>query len=547
MKTMKKFGALFLAIVMAMALAVPAMAVENEKTIKVEGLQAGDAVKYVQVIEWNNTTGWVKTTAFANLSNDVFNAVVGSTTTPGKITDASATAIAAIGADMTDGGSVATGATSWTKDNLAPGLYMVQPVATSADVIYNPVFVAIQADGTGSVVDVTNLNYDNNGTAKKSDVTVDKKTKSTGDTEWAEATTEDVGDIIDFKVETTVPAYLENYTNPVFTVSDALTDGLTYAVGDEGAYTTLTVKVGDTELTKDTDYTITALDATHWTISFTKDYLQGRTAATVVTITYQAMITDAAKNVNPESNTVTIDYSRNPSDATDHGTKTDKTTHYTFDIDAKLQGDENYTTSELIKVAQDSEGNPITEEKTYSNTTTHHPLDGAVFTLYKSDGTTPYTNSEYPNGVTVTSANGGLLEIKGLDEGTYVLKETTPASGYMLMTDYLEFTITATYKTVEATDTCNAYQELDTYSVAVTHVAANGDRTAGATSTYTLDNGTITKTGGVAGDASNEIVNVKGQSLPSTGGIGTKIFYTMGAVLVVGAGVVLVSRKRAGE
>ena len=423
---------------------------------------------------------------------------------------------------------------------------MVQAVATTAEVIYNPVFVAVQADGTGTVVTLP-LNYADNGTAKKSDVTVDKKAKSAGDAEWQDATTEDVGDIIDYKVETTVPAYLESYTDPIFNVTDDLSDGLTFAVKEgsgEAALTDITVKVGETALTLDTDYKITTKTTTKWVIEFQKSYLQSRTAATVVTIEYKAKITDDAKSVNPETNKVKIEYSRNPNDTSDHGTKEDKTTHYTFDIDAKLQGDDNYTTSEIIKVGKNADGTDITETKTYSNKTTHHPVDGAEFTLYKADGTTKYTNSTYPDGVVINSANGGLLEIKGLDEGIYVLKETKAATGYMLMTDYLEFKISATYKDVPATATCNAYKELDTYKVEVWHVAADGTKTQGNTSTYTLNQGTITKTNEVAGDQSNELINTKGQSLPSTGGMGTTIFYIIGAILVIGAGILLVTRRR---
>ena len=41
-----------------------------------------------------------------------------------------------------------------------------------------------------------------------------------------------------------------------------------------------------------------------------------------------------------------------------------------------------------------------------------------------------------------------------------------------------------------------------------------------------------------------KIVNEKGTELPSTGGIGTTIFYIIGAILVIGAGVLLVTRRR---
>ena len=46
------------------------------------------------------------------------------------------------------------------------------------------------------------------------------------------------------------------------------------------------------------------------------------------------------------------------------------------------------------------------------------------------------------------------------------------------------------------------------------------------------------------GSLTAEIENKEGTALPSTGGIGTTIFYVLGAILVVGAGVVLVTRRR---
>ena len=542
MKHWKRLVTFIAVAAMALAMGVgTAWAEPAANTIKVDGLKAGDTVKYVQVIKWDETQGWVKAPGFESLSDEVFNEVVGTATVPGKIDDASATAIAALASTMTDGGAVAADSTSWEKEGLAPGLYMVQPVATTADVIYNPLFLAVQSDGAGSELTLP-LNYDDEGTAKQSTVTLDKTAKSQDSDQWGEATTEDVGDIIDYKVVTTVPAYLESWTSPVFTVTDELSDGLTFAVGEDGSLTTLTLKAGDTTLVEGTDYTITQLTASKWVVSFTDAYLKGRTTATAVTITYQVKITDDAKNVNPELNTVTIDYSRNPSDSSDHGTMQDKTTHYTFDIDAGLQGDTEYTTSEIIKV--DADG--TTQEVTYSNGTEHHPLAGAVFKIYKdAECTQPYTNSTITAETTFTTTEQGLINIKGLDEGTYYLKETVAPSGYMLITDKLKFVISATYTTVPATETCNSYQELKSYSVAVSLVHADGSVTDTGTSSYTLDNGTVVKNSeGHAGDVSTEVVNTKGQSLPSTGGMGTTILYIIGGIMVLLAVVFLITKKR---
>jgi len=544
MKNMKKILALVVAALM-IAASMSAFAVANEKTIKVEGLAAGDTIKYTQVIAWDNTNGWVKATGFTSLADAVFNEVVGTTTTAGKITDASATAIAALATSMTDGGSVAAGTTSWEKSNMAPGLYMVQAVSTSADVIYNPVFVAVQADGTGGVVTLP-LNYADNGTAKKSTVTLDKTASKDGGTTWGEWTTQDVGDIIDYKIETTVPAYLESYTNPIFWITDTLTDGLTFQLTDS-AKTTITLSDSKGTLATPADYTVDTLEADNFKISLTKDYLQKHTAATVVTVRYQAKITDKAKNVNPETNTAKIEYSRNPSDGNDHGTKEDKTTHYTFSIDAGLQGDSEYTTSEIIKIGVDENGNPILDEKEYSNKETHKPLKGAKFALFgPNSDSTRYVNADagIAADTVFTSDDWGRMEINGLDAGTYYLKEVEAAPGYMLLTDYLKFVITATEKVVPATETCNAYKELDTYDVKVYHVKADGTESLSATSHYTLDQGTIKKTDEKAGDVGTEVKNTNGTSLPSTGGMGTTILYVGGSILVILAAVLLITKRR---
>ena len=567
--------ALVIAMAMVVAMAMPAMAEVAEKRIKINGLEPGDTVKYYKVIEWKTDgSGWGFVSPFNTVlttaeQNEIIGTINTTTTPPtivdGKITDATAAKMggATLGTALNgNGDTVATGATSWTaSSDLAPGLYMALITgapATAADGtttdpmhVYNPVFLAVQADNEGSEITLP-LNYPESGTAKKSDITIDKKAKKADGT-WVDATSENVGDIIDYKIEVTVPTYLESWTNPDFIVSDSLSDGLTFEVKTEGSdkTTDLTVKVGEDELTPGAtgDYTIVSKTATAWQIKFTDTYLKSRTAATVVTITYQAKITSDAATVNPETNTAKVTYSNNPNDSSKHGEKEDKTTHYTFSIDADLFGDQNYESSEIIKVGVDAAGNIITTtETTYDNGETHMPLAGAEFKLYKADGTTPYTNSEYTANTIFVTNNEGKLMVKGgtkvgihgLEEGTYVLKETTPPTGYMLMTEAVTFVIEATYTDVAATATCNAYKELASYTVKVNNQEI---------SSYEMDNGAATKVikkdnDGHAGDVTHEIKNVQGQSLPSTGGIGTTIFYVVGAILVIGAGVVLITKRR---
>jgi len=95
----------------------------------------------------------------------------------------------------------------------------------------------------------------------------------------------------------------------------------------------------------------------------------------------------------------------------------------------------------------------------------------------------------------ITTDRNGSAKIEGLDNGTYTLREIAAPAGYNLLTEDVEFVI--------------------------------GD----------MENNTTIH-------ATSAVANFAGSMLPSTGGIGTTVFYVIGGILVVGAGVVLVSKKR---
>lgn len=154
-----------------------------------------------------------------------------------------------------------------------------------------------------------------------------------------------------------------------------------------------------------------------------------------------------------------------------------------------------------------------------TNSTNKKPLAGAGFRLYDSTGNTEIgliydaTLSAYrpiksgETAVEMTSADEtGVFNIKGLDAGTYILKETKVPAGYNKCDDV-------------------------TVVIKATHVeAADG---ASATTTLTNDS-----------NVTNTIENKQGSTLPETGGIGTTIFYVLGGMLVVCAVVLMVSKKR---
>ena len=331
---------------------------------------------------------------------------------------------------------------------------------------------------------------------------IEKKIVDTADTNH---TSVNIGDQVAFKLTAKVPdmASFDNYT---FTIRDTLSKGLTFDAAS------VVVKIGTTELTAGTNYTLGALDTSTntFTITFTKaqlgDNVKHTDGATIV-VTYKATLNSNALTTDKETNTAKLEYSNNPSNSEDKGTvKTpDVPTYiYNFNIDVdKYDG-------------------------TDGTTNTGKKLEKAVFVLYKKDG----TNKEYykwnedskkvewvseANKTTATPKTtnaSGKATFEGLKEGTYYLEEITAPKGYNKLKESVEVKIEPIYKsdgTLDTSDTdCKLKQDPTNkhyYQV-------------------------------------QSISNKAGAVLPSTGGIGTTIFYVLGSILVLGAAVLLIVKKR---
>ena len=155
-------------------------------------------------------------------------------------------------------------------------------------------------------------------------------------------------------------------------------------------------------------------------------------------------------------------------------------------------------------------------------------LKDAQFVLYRLNGTTKeyvvadssnkvtgWTENTYdsnltPKATVFTTPENGTFTISGLDAGTYYLEEIKAPAGYNMLKEPIEIVITASI-----------------------------DQATGAgTATVTYNK---TSTGDV------KVENQTGTELPSTGGIGTTIFYIVGSLLAVGAVILLVTKKRMGK
>ena len=110
----------------------------------------------------------------------------------------------------------------------------------------------------------------------------------------------------------------------------------------------------------------------------------------------------------------------------------------------------------------------------------------------------------------IETVAGKTVKISGLDKKVYYLEETVPPAGYNGLTQRVKVDLSTGSKKVPTGFLSNGtYDELNASSI-----------------------------GGVA------VVNNAGTTLPGTGGIGTTIFYVAGGILVAGAGVTLIAKKR---
>ena len=551
---LKKMMALVIAMVMvictmSMGTVFGAGDLTPDATITITGLDVNDTVHLYQVLTWTDGAGWTINPNYATLTTD------GNTNFVQHVKDivdnkkveldkADLDKIAKVVKQNNPVEEKKITETPYVYNTVqAPGMYMALVTPGTAGVVYNPIIVSADFSATPntSEIDASTAFMGTNGSvAKKEKVPVDKKSMDPADVEKKPKGTHNVGDIVKFEVTTKIPAYSDAYEAPSFKVIDTLSEGLEMVVDEDEHPFTVTCTV-----TGDSNNVAPKTGDKGFTYAFDSDGIAALVDYADVTITYYAKITHAAiSNVNEEDNTIEVEFSNNPDDDDDKGKIKDKTKHYTFTIDGTLFGDSEYTTAEIVKVGLDGDGNPVESMVTASNGSSHSALDGAVFGLYtdedeaKAASTNYYTNDVFQG--TVETKNGGLMNIAGLDVGTYYLVELTAPKGFIKDTAVHTIVIDAVIEDEPVTETIDGIEV--SYKVPVLKsytITVDGAESA---YTMTLDGPSISSV--TPGDSTSEIVNTKGVELPATGGMGTTIFYAIGTILVLGAGVLLVTRRR---
>ena len=383
-----------------------------------------------------------------------------------------------------------------------------------------------------------------------------------------------IGDIVHYEIKTKVPN-VQGYNKYFFIVEDNLSGGLTYVEDSMNVSIKNVALSPDSDSNKSTstvgEYFIektggTSGANTHIKVIFENflNYVKSNNlqAGDDITIKYDARLNEYANIVSTGTNagnpnTANLVYSNNPNHnyTGDTGGNPDEpgTNDNAFVGETPEEKVNTYTTAIRIKKV-DQDGQPLkgasfTLEGTklksvrvvtgsqfeQANDGTYWKLKNGSYTLTDPSALSEKEQNKYesttqkykkiPANATVLNAEGeplkitatvdddGYLTFSGLNAGSYTLKETGVPSGYNKAED-IAFTLAAEVKDKDSatwTNSSNVFGRLDSDAMFPT-----------------------------------EIENVKGTTLPTTGGIGTKLFYIIGGLLVSGSLVLLITKKRMG-
>ena len=347
--------------------------------------------------------------------------------------------------------------------------------------------------------------------------TLEKEIYHNDTNSWGIVGDNQIGDTVYFRVETLVPN-VYGYDSYVYTIHDTMSEGLTSNVtGDES----IEIKVDDAGNALSTEYYDVTAQGNEFTVSikimklFADKKVQ---AGDSLFVYYNAVLNSAARIYpeGPQENKAYLEYSSNPYTDETGDTAEDIVYDWTFKMDVnKVDSSGNALNGAVFVLSNmgnlDMKNMQIRADGTPDNTTSLIGLVKEADNTYRIA-----TNEEKQAGTGIVyTINAGSATIKGLDDVmTYYLYETKAPDGYNQIEDPVSFKIHTKY---------NADGSLDSRHPAV--IVDGGDESV---------------------EMGVDVVNNSGTTLPETGGMGTTVFYVLGGALVLGAVVLLVTRKRMG-
>lgn len=309
---------------------------------------------------------------------------------------------------------------------------------------------------------------------------------------WGEWNDGQIGDTVTFKTKVTL---LPKTTNVV--LHDTMDATLSYKEKSAVVYYAEDATGSDVTDAVKAKASVNT-DGNGFTVSFDTSYTENLTNTVFVTVVYSAQITQGAQVNKGQLNDTYVSYGN------DGTTEHDRTYTYTYDIN-------------IIK--QDENGAALDD--------THFNLlaaDGKTVlkVVNNSDGVYTLAADQNADNVTddIVTSSEGKIKINGLDTGVYYLRETQAKAGYNMLTDDIKISISGTVD------------------------SANNTAVGTISATYGEDN--AAKIGNVSVDKNTlYVVNTTGAYLPSTGGVGTTMFYLVGGALILMAVAAFIVKRKA--
>ena len=498
-KAIKKLLAALLAVAMLCAMAVPAFAASssNDGKITINNAVSGQTYTIYRILEleYDQTNNAYRYTAVA-----AWNAFINTRSSDLKVDNATGT-VTWVNSDKNNNSSAiqnfADAAGKWASNNTIANDGSKKASGSTVTFTDLPLgwYLVVSSLSNGAICSIGTTDKEVTINEKNGAPTVDKEVLEDSTNTYGKGNDADVGDTVTFRATIKVTdGDPKNYV-----LHDKMSDGLTFKGITSVTRTNAGTSTSDT-LNENTHYTlkqgagVTVDPNCTFELAFKENVLKPND---VVVVEYTAVINEKAvigSTGNP--NEATLEY-KDGTRGTSSSTKT-----YTWKID-------------IYKYFQDSAG-------------TKKPLKDATFVLYRqnSSNTPEYAKisadkiewgTEKEQATPLTSDKEGKIAISRLDADTYYLEETKAPTGYNPLTSPIE--------------------------IKIEHSTMN-ETSASATITYKQQGTEDSATNITSTENRVEVENKTGTTLPSTGGMGTTLFYVIGGGLMVAAIVLLVTKKR---
>ena len=498
-KAIKKLLAALLAVAMLCAMAVPAFAASssNDGKITINNAVSGQTYTIYRILEleYDQTNNAYRYTAVA-----AWNAFINTRSSDLKVDNATGT-VTWVNSDKNNNSSAiqnfADAAGKWASDNTIANDGSQKASGSTVTFTDLPLgwYLVVSSLSNGAICSIGTTDKEVTINEKNGAPTVDKEVLEDSTNTYGKGNDADVGDTVTFRATIKVTdGDPKNYV-----LHDKMSDGLTFKGITSVTRTNAGTSTSDT-LNENTHYTlkqgagVTVDPNCTFELAFKENVLKPND---VVVVEYTTVINEKAvigSTGNP--NEATLEY-KDGTRGTSSSTKT-----YTWKID-------------IYKYFQDSAG-------------TKKPLKDATFVLYRqnSSNTPEYAKisadkiewgTEKEQATPLTSDKEGKIAISRLDADTYYLEETKAPTGYNPLTSPIE--------------------------IKIEHSTMN-ETSASATITYKQQGTEDSATNITSTENRVEVENKTGTTLPSTGGMGTTLFYVVGGGLMVAAIVLLVTKKR---